>query len=118
MSDPRRGAAGADFRPLGDGSSIEDLVEASHRRPIVLFKHDPYCGVSAAAQEELEEVDGEIVVLDVSRQHDLKRAVAELTGVRHESPQVIVLRGGQVRWAGSHFRITADAVRQALEAAG
>jgi bacillithiol system protein YtxJ len=37
--------------------------------------------------------------------------------VRHESPQVIVLRGGEVAWAAAHFKITAEAVRKALEAA-
>jgi hypothetical protein len=37
--------------------------------------------------------------------------------VRHESPQVIVLRAGRAAWSASHFRITADAVRGALDAA-
>ena len=116
MSEFRHRAPRGGFRPLSDSGSLDELVEESHQHPVVLFKHDPYCGVSAAAQEELEDLDGEIVVLDVSRQHDLKREVAERTGVRHESPQVIVLRGGQVAWAASHFKITADAVRQALGA--
>src|SRR5689334_9731586 len=107
----------AGFRPLSDDSSIEALIEESRQQPVVLFKHDPYCGVSAAAQEELEELESEVVLLDVSRQHALKRDVVELTGIRHESPQVIVLRGGAVTWAASHFRITAEAVRRALEAA-
>ena len=117
MSEFWRASARGGFRPLRDGSSIDELVQESHQHPVVLFKHDPYCGVSAAAQEELEELEGEIVLLDVSRQHELKRQVAERTGVRHESPQVIVLRGGEVAWAASHFKITAEAVRKALEAA-
>jgi bacillithiol system protein YtxJ len=116
MSEFRHGVARGGFRPLSDTSSFDELVQESHEHPVVLFKHDPYCGVSAAAQEELEELDGEILLLDVSRQHELKRQVAERTGVRHESPQVIVLRGGQVSWAASHFKITAAAVRQALAA--
>ena len=114
MSEFGHGTSRGGFRPLRDDSSIEALVAESHQHPVVLFKHDPYCGVSAAVQEELEELEGEIVLLDVSRQHDLKRQVAERTGVRHESPQVIVLRGGQVAWAASHFKITASALRQAL----
>jgi monothiol bacilliredoxin len=117
MDERGPGAARRGFRPLSDDSSIGALIEESHRHPVVLFKHDPYCGVSAAAEEELEELEGEVVLLDVSRQHGLKREVVELTGVRHESPQVIVLRGGAVAWTASHFRITAEAVRRALEAA-
>jgi monothiol bacilliredoxin len=117
MNEFRHEMARGTRRLLSDGSSVDELLQESHRHAVVLFKHDPYCGVSAAVQEELEELEAEIVLLDVSRQHDLKRQVAEHTGVRHESPQVIVLRGGKVAWAASHFKITADAVRQALEAA-
>jgi hypothetical protein len=35
-------------------------------------------------------------------------------GVAHESPQVIVLRNGQVVWNASHFSITAQAVTAAV----
>jgi bacillithiol system protein YtxJ len=118
MSEFTRASAQGGFRPLSDGASIDDLVQQSHQRPVVLFKHDPFCGVSSAAHEELEEVEAEVSLIDVSRQHDLKRRVSERTGIRHESPQVIVLRGGQVAWAASHFKITAEAVRRALAAAG
>ena len=117
MSDFRHASARGGFRPLSDGASIDELVRESHQRAVVLFKHDPFCGVSAAAQEELEEVGADVALIDVSRQHELKKQIAERTGIRHESPQVIVLRGGQVAWAASHFKITADAVRKALDAA-
>jgi len=39
---------------------------------------------------------------DVRRAHALSRAVAERTGVRHESPQVIVPRRGRAGWSASH----------------
>jgi monothiol bacilliredoxin len=29
-------------------------------------------------------------------------------GIRHETPQVILLRDGQPVWSASHFRVTAD----------
>jgi bacillithiol system protein YtxJ len=86
MSDHRHAAAPGGFRPLSDGSSIDELIQESHQHPVVLFKHDPFCGVSAAAQEELEGFEGEVVLLDVSHQHELKKQVVERTGVRHESP--------------------------------
>ena len=38
-------------------------------------------------------------------------------GVRHETPQILVVRDGQVAWHGSHFHVTADALAQALTAA-
>ncbi len=41
-------------------------------------------------------------------------AVTERTGVRHESPQVIVLRDGKAVWSASQFRIKADDVAHAI----
>jgi len=41
--------------------------------------------------------------------------IAERTGVRHESPQVIVLRAGKVRWHASHGGVTGAAIAEHLE---
>ena len=42
------------------------------------------------------------------------REIEKQIGRAHESPQVIVLRNGQVVWNASHFEITADAVAEAV----
>jgi bacillithiol system protein YtxJ len=34
-------------------------------------------------------------------------AAAQRLGIRHETPQAILLRDGRVVWNASHFRITA-----------
>jgi bacillithiol system protein YtxJ len=53
-------------------------------------------------------------LVNVSRQHDLSEAIEARTGVRHESPQALVLQGGKSVWEASHFSITAEEVRSAL----
>jgi bacillithiol system protein YtxJ len=40
--------------------------------------------------------------------------VSERLGIRHETPQAILLRDGKVIWNGSHFRITASQLDQLL----
>jgi bacillithiol system protein YtxJ len=40
--------------------------------------------------------------------------VAVTTGVRHQSPQAILLRDGRAVWNGSHGGITAEALERAL----
>ena len=101
------------FRPVADLAAFEQLIADSANEPIVLYLHDPYCPVSADAYDEMERLAGGSWVVDVSRQHDLKKEVARRTGVRHESPQVIVLRNGQAAWDASHYAITAAAVAAA-----
>ena len=36
-------------------------------------------------------------------------------GIRHESPQAILLKDGQPVWTGSHFRITAHQLDTLLQ---
>jgi bacillithiol system protein YtxJ len=43
--------------------------------------------------------------------------VAEATGIRHESPQVLLLRGGHVAFHRDNWAITAEAFADALQAA-
>ena len=107
------------FIELANTAQFESLIEASHTRPIVIFKHSRACGTSAEAYDELDDLlqhdDGvEVHLVDVLANRPLSRAIAERFAIRHESPQVLVLEGGQVRWHGSHYRVTADAVRRAL----
>ncbi len=57
---------------------------------------------------------GEIILIDVQRFPRLGWEVATRTGVRHESPQVIVLRDGVAVWAADHRDIAAAELEEAL----
>lgn len=107
------------FTPLSTPDQFDALLAASADHPVVIFKHSPTCGTSAMAYDELSDLlegDGaDVHLLDVLRSRPLSQAVAARLGVRHESPQVLILKDGAVRWQGSHYRVTADAVRKALQ---
>lgn len=110
------------FAPLATAEQFTALVAESVDRPVVIFKHSPACGTSAQAYDELEsflQEDGhaDVFLVNVLSNRKLARAIAEQVHVRHESPQVLVLRAGEVRWHGSHYRVTADNVRKALREA-
>ncbi len=105
------------FDPITDAETLDRLFAESARSPVVLFKHDPYCSISAAAYRELAKLPDEVRMIDVAHDAPIARAVAERTGVRHESPQVIVLRDGAAVWHTSHFRISAQTVANAIAAA-
>ena len=84
----------------------------------VLFLHAPHCGISRRAYDQMASLGGEVALIDVARDHEVKWAIAARTGVRHESPQVVVLRGGRAVWSASHSAVTAAAVARASAAAG
>ena len=111
------------FAPLATPDQFDALLEASRQRPIAIFKHSGACGTSAQAFDELEAflADGgsgaDVYLLDVLANRQLSQAISTRFHVRHESPQVLVIRNAEVRWHGSHFRVTAENVRKALLAA-
>jgi bacillithiol system protein YtxJ len=63
----------------------------------------------------MEKLDN-VSLLDVHQSRELSRELATLTGVEHESPQVIVLKNGKAVWNASHYGVKAGAVTEALEA--
>lgn len=105
-----------EFINVSDAEALENIFRLSHDRAVVLFKHSTTCPISAAAYREMSQVSkGGVALLVIQRARELSREVERLTGVRHESPQAIVLRNGQSVWAASHFAVTSDAVERALE---
>jgi bacillithiol system protein YtxJ len=103
------------FKHVADTEALDALFASSAEHPVVLFKHDPYCPISARAHREMSRVAGDVAIIDVAHDDEVKQAVTERTGIRHESPQVIVLRDGKAVWSASQFRITADDVARAVE---
>jgi len=62
--------------------------------------------------EKLDDVN----LLEVQSARELSREVAAITGVRHETPQVIVLKDGRAVWNASHYDVNARSVSEALQA--
>lgn len=107
----------AQFKQVGGEEAIDSLLEQSQTEMVVLFNHDPHCPISARAFKQMEQYEGAVAMVDVSKEKKLTKAIESRTGVRHESPQVFVLRNGQPIWSASHFAITVDAVQKATSAA-
>lgn len=86
----------------------------------VIYKHSFSCGVSIFAKTRLEESldtlakHAELVFVDVKQNRTISNKIAKKTGVRHESPQVLVMHKGEVYWHGSHNRVQAGVVNEAI----
>ena len=110
------------FAALERGDQLDQLIAASSTRPVLIFKHSPTCGTSYVAQEELDVYlqDSEPVdvhVVDVLSQRGLSGEIARRFGVRHQSPQVLLLVDSAVRWHASHYSVTSVAVARAVQEA-
>lgn len=104
------------FVDVADTKSLDDLIARSQTEPVVLFKHSTACPISAHAHREMERfTDADVNIVTVQRARQLSSEIERRTGVRHESPQAMVLRSGSVVWDASHYDVTAAAVKEAVE---
>lgn len=106
---------GKQFLRIDDRATLDNLISDSKQKTVLVFKHSNACGVSARAYREMEKLGDRVNLLEVQAVPDLSREVESLTGIRHETPQVILLRDGKAIWNASHFEVNADSVSRALE---
>ncbi len=115
----------SDYSRLESISEIEPLIARSRETPVLVFKHSLTCPVSSAAlrqyQRFLEDrpVDEATVfaLVEIQNARDVSTEIARATGVRHESPQALLLRDGEVAWHASHWSIKAEALASAVNSA-
>lgn len=103
-------------QPITDEAGLE---AACARAMAVILKHSPRCGVSRTAVHQVQrfmeaEPHVPVYLVDVVRDGPLAREVERRLGVRHESPQAILLEEGVAVWDASHRRVTAAALASAL----
>lgn len=53
-------------------------------------------------------------LVDVLSQRPLSQAIEAQFGVRHESPQILIIEDGEVLWHASHRGVAPERVRAAL----
>ena len=101
-----------------------DALLAPSPGPRILYKHSTQCGMCDSALSELRAFEEKhpaaatIYYLDLWAHRDVSDAVARKLGVRHESPQAILLQDGRVLEVLNHRAIRAEALEKAVRAAG
>jgi bacillithiol system protein YtxJ len=99
----------------------DHLIVKSHSEPIIIFKHSNACGSSthahqtllAALESGLVKEPIHIVVVQTAR--EISDRIAVDISVRHQSPQVLVIRDGKRRYDASHFSIQPQKMVDVLE---
>ena len=110
--------------PWNQLTSIEQLrsiLTPPLEKPVLLFKHSTRCGISTVNLNAFEKTWSsgnelcDIYYLDLLNHRDVSNEIASLTGVVHQSPQVIVLKGSEVIYDASHSSIDARKIESLLK---
>ena len=108
-----------DLRELSDENTWSDVRQAA---TAIVYKHSTRCPTSWNAMREVEQFlqqtkDIPVFLVNVVTHRSLSQRIAEDLDVRHESPQAILLRSGEVAEHTSHRRITAALLTEWASAA-
>ena len=99
---------------IADVSQAVKAVAASALKPVIIYKHSPICGLSDIAIVEFERFRlgdtgrFDFHQVDVIGARPASRKLEQLLGVRHESPQVLMVWESRCVWHGSHRAIKED----------
>lgn len=116
--DPSREAASAPRDLAEDGVMAAALTSEL----ALLYKYSPICPLSDHASAHVgrfmkEHPELPVYDVDVIRSRETSRELERLLGIRHESPQAILVREGKPVWSASHTGVNVRALEQALRAA-
>ena len=111
-------------KELNDLTELESLWQASHEKPVLFFKHSTSCPISVRAYQQFQQyleddasqhAQHALIVVQTARA--LSNRLTELSGIKHESPQAILVRDGQPVWHDSHFELKKQTLAAAVTAA-
>lgn len=105
----------ANFIEINSTEQLDELFEKSNEKPVVLLKHSTSCPISAGVFRDVSNAEVDINLIVIQKAREVSNAVAEKTGIRHESPQAIILRDGKAVYNASHYDITAEELNAKLK---
>jgi bacillithiol system protein YtxJ len=87
--------------------------------PTFIMKHSAACPVSAWALQEFKKYvqahpDQPAGLVTVQHARDVSNHIAHRLGIRHETPQILLVQDGKTLWSGSHGDVTAQNMHEAL----
>lgn len=102
-----------DWRKLTTISEFDEILmqSLSQGSAFVLFKHSTRCMVSKMALRSFEaDFNNELPAyfVDLIQYRDLSNHIESVTGIHHQSPQLLTIRHGEVTYHASHYSICAN----------
>jgi bacillithiol system protein YtxJ len=102
-----------EWNMLADLGQLHEIIDLSHNKAVVIFKHSTRCSISRFALKQFEnEFKLEDVVapyfLDLLAHRMISNEVATRFDVAHQSPQILLIKDGKAIYNASHSDIDAQ----------
>lgn len=96
---------------LTDENQIEEILNLSKQKSVLIFKHSTRCGISSMVLKKFENKlkkknkEFDYFYLDLLQNRNLSNYISQKFNILHQSPQLIVIKNGEVIAYNSHFGI-------------
>lgn len=99
---------------------ITDIKTLSISESIFIFKHSTRCGISRIVKKQFEKLllqnknNIKVYYLDLLKYRNVSDAVSDVFQVKHESPQLLIIRNEEAVKHVSHYDITTISINKYL----
>ena len=107
------------WHALTEKEQLDKIEKESEKQPVVIFKHSTRCGISRMVLNNFErnydmskDKEVKLYFLDLIANRDVSSEVASRLNVRHESPQMIILKDREVVHHSSHQSIDVERLKE------
>lgn len=101
---------------LNSLSQLDDIVEKSHAKTQIIFKHSTRCGISRSVMNrfvsgyDFSEDQADLYYLDLLNYREVSNEVGFAFQVIHQSPQILIIKNGETVHHASHHNVDPDAI--------
>ncbi len=105
---------------LDQFEQIDQLVEESKTRFVLIFKHSTRCGISRFSLRNFESeftpdpAKVSLYFLDILNHRGISNEIATRFNVIHQSPQALLIKDSNVIYSDSHGRINAAEIQNLI----
>lgn len=109
------------WKQLTDIEQLSELDELSATKLVLIYKHSTRCNISDAALGRIErtwkEENGKSIepyYLDLIQYRNVSNTIAQHYNIRHESPQVLLIKEGRCVYSQTHMGINVPEILEHL----
>ncbi len=109
------------WNPINQLSVLDEIKEQSKTQKVLIFKHSTTCSISSMSLSRLERSWSETEMtkikpyyLDLLKYRDISNKIAQEFGIKHESPQVLIIENGKCIYNDSHNAISYKEIKNIL----
>jgi bacillithiol system protein YtxJ len=98
------------WRPLTDFGQLNEIIDLSTEKPVLIFKHSTRCSISRMVLKQFEnefDLQDKVIpyFIDLLEFRNVSNEIASRFVVTHQSPQIILVKDGKAVYNASHESI-------------